>query len=197
MLRVINIFIIALSVCMASCVSVSVPKKPKKAKKKLAKHLMGIKAIVNTHPELTDTFTLVIHDTITLDSHSVDTSFMPVVDTSVIDAIMLEFMLEDASVRESRTPRETKQRVRYIRNKIIEEVLKDTTFFYEDSIIASTLILKDGKFYTSTTVKKKEIPYVKTTTTQIDMDCDTVRRDWLFWLLVVLLCLSITAHFRK
>jgi len=184
-----TLLVLSAIIALSSCVSIQVPQKEKRAKKKLAKHLKGMKAIINTYHDLADTLTTVRYDTIVLEEHIVDTAFSVASDTAFIDSI-IESIVRDTTVL-------TVEKIRYIREQILAASIKDTSYFYQDSLVATTFTIRDGKFYAKTILKEKQVPYVSTTTNNIDMDCDTKGRGWEFWLLLVLLILSITAHFRR
>jgi hypothetical protein len=179
-----RLIVLIACVALSSCISTNIPKNEKRAKKRLSKHLTSIKNITNTYPSLTDTFTTVKYDTITIKSHSIDTSFIAVHDTSIIDSLISEFVTL-SEVRNMRTP----QRVRTLRNQIIKEVLKDTVFTYEDSLVHSTFIIKEGKFYYKSTVKEQKKPFKTEIINNIDTDCNTRKNfwsDWKFWVLLII-----------
>lgn len=183
-----NRILILSVILLTSCgVSQNVPKKIKRASKKLEKHSYAITKIVNVYPELMDSLTTTIHDTITIDSHSIDTSFVMVKDTAFIDKILYEFLSEDSII--------TIDKIRYVRNEIIKEVLKDTTFVYEDSIVNAKFIFKNGKFKPLINVKKKKIPYVKQVTSLnpklIKQPFYKITWFWLFVLMIILLLLDL------
>mgnify|MGYP000848083076 CR=1 FL=1 len=180
MKRLINVLILS-SVLLASCgVSQNVPKKLKRASKKLEKHSDAITKLVNVYPELMDSLTIVSHDTITIKEHTSDTSFIAVTDTAFIDKILYEFLSEDSII--------TVEKIRYVRNEIIKGVLIDTTFFYEDSILATTIIFNKGKIYTSTVVKGKKIAYVthETTLNPKLVKQPAYKNTW-FWIMLLII----------
>ena len=165
---------------LTSCVSTSTPKKVKRASKKLEKHLTGIDNIVKIYPELMDSLTTTVHDTIKIKEHIVDTSFIVVKDTAFIDKILYEFLSDDKVI--------TKERIRYVRNEIIKEVLKDTTYFYQDSVTAITIAFKEGKLYVTTKVKEKSIPYVKQETTlNPKLIKQPAYKNMWFWILILII----------
>ena len=179
-----RIFVLILCVGLSSCISTNIPKTEKKAKRRLAKHLKGIKDITTTYPKLIDTFTLVIHDTLVIKKHDIDTSFVMVRDTEMVDKLLFDFLAEDS--RELRTV----ERVRTLRNEIIKEVLKDTTFFYEDSLVATTFVIREGQFYYKSVVKERKKAYKTEIINKINTDCDTTKdfwKDYKFWLLLLIL----------
>ena len=161
------------------------PNNEKKAKRKLSKHLKGVDKILTQYPDLSDTFTTVKYDTIIIDSHNVDTAFIMVKDTEAVDKLLMDFLAEPDS-REVRVI----ERVRTLRNEIIKEVLKDTTFTYNDSLVHSTFIIKGGKFYYKSTVKERKKPFKTEIVNKIKNDCYTKKDFWLdykFWLLLLIL----------
>jgi hypothetical protein len=185
------IILIALT-SLSSCVTTNAPKKEKKAKKRLAKHLKGIQNITKEHPQLVDTFTLVVHDTMVVEEHITDTSFIIQSDTAYIDSI-IESIVNDTTIL-------TVDKIRYIRNQIIKEVLRDTIYTYTDSTVHSIFIIKDGKLYVKSTVKQKEIPYVKTTTTKLDFDCEVDKppyKYWWFYLMLIIILFLLYINIRR
>ena len=187
----IKILILSLSISLIGCVSTNVPKKVKKAQKKLAKHATGIKNILNVYPELADSLRTTVHDTITIASHTADTTFIAAHDTAFVDKILLEFLSGDSII--------TIEKIRYIRNQIIKNVLKDTTYTYEDSLIHSTFVIKGGKFYYKSTIKEKKIPYVKEETT-VNLDCEVEKppyKYWWFYLMLIIILFLLYINVRK
>jgi hypothetical protein len=175
------------STLLFSCVSTNIPKSEKKARRRLAKHLKGVGNILQLYPHLSDTLTTVKYDTLILKEHTADTSFIALHDTTVIDNLLIDFAnLESNNLRSARTT----ERVRTIRNLIIKEVLKDTTFFYQDSLVYSTFIIRDGKYYYKSTVKEQKKAYKTEIINRLDVDCDTTKdfwKDYKFWLLLLIL----------
>jgi len=183
-----KIIILIACTCLYSCVLTSIPKNEKKAKKRLNKHLTNVRKIINVYPALSDTTTILIHDTITLESHSVDTSFINKIDTAFVDKLLFDFLSEGDGT-------EVKERVKIVRDNIIVEVLKDTSFVYSDSLIHFTFIIKGGKYFFKNTVKERAYSYVSETKNIIDTDCDIKKdfwKDYKFWLfLLIILILAI------
>ena len=183
-----KIIILIACTCLYSCISTNIPKNEKKAKKRLNKHLTNVRKIINVYPDLSDTTIILIHDTITLESHSVDTSFINKLDTAFIDKLLFDFLSEGDGT-------EVKERVKIVRDNIIVEVLKDTSFVYSDSLIHFTFIVKGGKYFFKNTVKERAYSYVSETKNVIDTDCDIKKdfwKDYKFWLfLLIILILAI------
>lgn len=194
-----KIIIIALFIGLFSCVSTKVPQNEKKAKRKLSKHLKGVGNILKLHPDLSDTFTIVKYDTIVIEKHDVDTSFIMIRDTSIIDNLLMDFAATSKETESNRN--RVKSRVRALRKEIIKEVLKDTTFIYEDSLVYSTFIIKDSKFYYKSTVKERKKPFKTKITNNIDTDCvvkNDFWQDFKFWiLLLIILIISIIINKLK
>lgn len=175
-----------------SCVSTKVPKKLKKAQKKMVKHVEGISNIVDEYPELADTLTTTVHDTIYLDSHTVKSEFTPDIDTTAIDEILMDALIiydeEFAEVRTA-TPEagrssaeeaRLRRRAASIRKAIIKEVLKDTNITYEDTIMVAKFSIVDGTYVFDYEVKKRKVPYVKEET-KIDLDTEIRKPVWKYW----------------
>ena len=180
MKRLINILILSVILLTSCGVSQNVPKKLKRASKKLEKHSDAITKIVNVYPELMDSLTVVSHDTITIKEHIVDTAFIVAKDTAFIDSI-INSIVRDTTIL-------TVDKIRYIRNEIIRNVLKDTTYFYQDSITATTIAFKEGKLYVTTKVKEKSIPYVKQETTlKPNLVKQPAYKNMWFWILILII----------
>ena len=183
-----KIIILIACTCLYSCVLTNIPKNEKKAKKRLNKHLNNVRKIINVYPSLSDTTTIFVHDTITLKSHSVDTSFIHELDTNFIDKLLFDFLSEGDGT-------EVNEKIRVVRDNIIVEVLKDTTFTYSDSLMHFTFLIKEGRYYFKNTVKERNVSYVSETKNVIDTDCDVTKdfwKDYKFWLfLLIIVVLSI------
>lgn len=180
MSKIIKILILSLIIGVTSCVSTSVPKKIKKASRKLEKHADGLNKIVTVYPELMDSLTTTVHDTITIVSRTVDTSFVAVTDTAFVDKILYEFMSDDSTI--------TVEKIRYVRNEIIKNIFKDTTYTYEDSVMHFTFIIKDGEFFYKNTVKEKKVAYVKSETTlKPDIIKQPAWKNYWFWVLILII----------
>jgi hypothetical protein len=160
---------------VGGCVSTSAPNKVKKAKKKLEKHAKGITNIIKEHPELSDTFTIIKHDTIYIDNHIIDTTYKHVYDTIKVDSILMQYVPVEV--------------VRTIRKTIEKEILKDTTLTYEDSLIVAYFGFKNQNHFISIEVKEQKHAYISETHTT-KFDCQTKHqfwRDWRFWILFFIL----------
>ena len=184
----IRLFVLGVCIALSSCISTNIPKNEKKAKKRLNKHLNNVSKIINVYPSLSDTTIILIHDTITLKSHSVDTSFIHELDTNFIDKLLFDFLSESDGT-------EVSEKIRVVRDNIIVEVLKDTTFTYSDSLMHFTFLIKEGRYYFKNTVKERNVSYVSETKNVIDTDCDIKKdfwKDYKFWLfLLIIVVLSI------
>jgi hypothetical protein len=191
MKKVTKVLILSLIVALSSCVSQSVPKKSKRAQKKLSKHLTGIDNIVKIYPELMDSITTVVHDTTLIPEHTVDTVFNTVADTAYIDSI-IESIVSDTTIL-------TVDKIRYIRRELITNILLDTSYFFEDSLVATTFIIKDGKFYATTKVKEQKVGYVKSVTT-LDLDTEINKpayKLWWFWLMLLIIMFLLYINIRR
>lgn len=197
-MRKYNIIILSLLLGLFSCVSTKVPQNEKKAKRKLSKHLKGVENILTQYPDLSDTFTTVKYDTIVIERHDIDTSFIMVKDTDAVDKLLMDFLAEP-NISESARVRDF-NRVRVLRNEIIKEVLKDTVFIYEDSLVHSTFIIKGGKFYYKSTVKELKKPFKTEIINDIKTDCYTKKdfwQDWKFWILILIILILSIIRNRK
>lgn len=194
-----KLLILIASIGLISCVSTNIPKSEKKAKKRLSKHLKGIDNILTLYPDLTDTLTVVEYDTIIIEKHDIDTSFIMVKDTAMIDKLLFDFLAEP-NISEGARKRDL-ARIRTVRNEIIKEVLKDTTFIYEDSLVHSTFIINGGKFYYKSIVKEQKKPFKTEIINSIDTDCNIRKNffeDWKFWiLLLIILILGIIRNKKQ
>lgn len=206
MLKIVSKLLVVLSVAvlLSSCLSTNVPKKLKRASKKLEKHLDVVDDIVDKYPSLMDSLTVVSHDTIIVESHSIDTSYVPTIDTNKIDSLIFNAIGDMAIFQEEQpliraTDREI-ARVRTIRNLIIKEVLKDTTIVFEDSLLLAGFSVKDGTYVFNYTLKRKKIPYVKQETTLnpkvIHRETPIWKNFW-FWLMLLIIILLIVGRFKR
>tara|TARA_R110000824_G_scaffold204064_2_gene388759 strand:+ start:30 stop:548 length:519 start_codon:yes stop_codon:yes gene_type:complete len=166
-------------------VSTRVPNKIKKASRKLEKHADGLNKIVTVYPELMDSLTTTTHDTITIVEHTVDTSFIAVHDTSFVDKILYEFLSDDSTI--------TIEKIRYVRNEIIKNVLKDTTYVYEDSVMHFTFMISDGKFFYKNTIKEINVAYVKSETTlNPNIIKQPAWKNYWFWVLILIIIILLS-----
>ena len=200
-----NTLIIILSIfLLASCVNQRVPNKEKRAKKKLAKHLSGMQKILNVYPNLSDTLTTIVQDTIVIKTHTVDTVFETSIDTIEIETLLDEYVSVQDSIyqirsnslrlsdRNKREINRLRKREKSLRDRLIKASTPDTTFTFEDSIITTKITIVDGTYSLSYIVKQKRIPFTATVTNNIDMDCDTYKpfwEQWKFWLFILMLIL--------
>lgn len=200
-----KILILSAIIALSSCVSTKAPNKIKKASRKLEKHITAIDNIVKKHPELMDSLTATVHDTIILDSHTVDTTFIPTIDTNAIDSMIFEVLADmpifEADARISNTERvRIVERVRTLRNQIIKEVLKDTTVTFNDSLLVATFAVQDGTYVFNYKIKKREVPYIKQETTlQPKIVKQPAWKNSWFWILIliIIVLLSIIRHNRN
>jgi hypothetical protein len=188
--------VVLIAVFSVSCgVSTRVPTKEKSAGKKLSKHLKGIRNIVTEFPELMDSLKTTVHDTIYIPQHSIDTFTEIVVDTFLIDSILntlLSSQVERSLMLEDLPTIPRRQAIATARNLLIKEILKDTSTVYEDSIIKATYGIAEGKLFISVTAKEKEVSYVREEI--IVNPTVTVKRDWVFWVILLLLLYSVYKH---
>jgi len=192
---IVSILIIAI---FSSCVSQSVPRKEKRAKKKLAKHLNAVEKITNVYPDLKDTFI------VTIPEHRVDTIIQVKTDTAYIDTLLEEYVglsralktakLKRASADEA-TKRVMKGRIAALtqaldrkRTEIIKKIQVDTSFTYEDKKVIIDISIKDGEIRPVVTVKQQQY-------NGISYDCSThFYQDFKFWILLILIIAGIILY---
>ena len=172
----------------------------------------AVDAILKEHPELMDSLTIRVHDTITLDSIIVRDTILPDIDTAKMDSILFEAfawesdrpLVAEGTVVDMEAVRrlsaaEARKKIRRIRNQIIQEALKDTTYTYDDSLIHFTFMIKDGKYYFKNTLKERKVSYIKEETTlKPDIVKQPAWKNTWFWILVfiIIVLLSLLRYKR-
>lgn len=174
---------------LTNCVSTKVPKKEKRAKRKLEKHVEGLRNIVEEYPHLSDSLTTIVHDTLVIDSHVVETKFKVVHDTLILDSI-ISTMIDTTFI--------TNDKIRYIRKEIIKAIMPDTVFEYSDSLLSLQLqFLPDGTLTVRNVKKIQKEDFIRSETV-VNLDTSKpIYKYWEWWLLVVLLIFFIYLSFRR
>lgn len=158
--------------------------------------------IVKHHPELAESKTETVHDTLRVPGEKRETEFKTVMDSSRFDSLLHEFAKVQSMLSFSTDPEvvaEKEKQIQRLKRQIIKTIWPDTTYNIKytqawlyggvpiNMETSIKLRLHDGTYSYSYSREPINIPYVKSETTQ-KIDARVGKpffKIWWFWLFVV------------
>lgn len=140
---------------LISCISIKPPVDKRKAKKRLDRHVQGIELITTLHPELSEQFKVTIRDTVFIPDKRDSIIFTTSQDTVLVDSLLFEYgemvkekveierLLKEGEVIGEGNQKVAKRRIRDLQGMLLRlkgevMIIKDTSFFYIDSLSIQT-----------------------------------------------------------
>jgi hypothetical protein len=184
-MRYLAIFLV--TTALLGCNGYKYPRNEKRALKQLKKSASKINQITAIYPGLIDTVFKPRIDTFLIKSHEVDTLYKVNFDTITVDSLIekiIEFRSDPVTITK-------------YRDLILQKSIKDTTFFYSDSLVFVKVSVIGGELQVISKLKERKL-VVNRNLNQLNIKSGFIKYyKWIIIILLILLIIATLSNGRK